>query len=84
MLETDCPYMAPEPFRGKRCSSLYLPYIAEKIAEVRDTTVEEIARVTMDTENSFLGLYKVVKEYLTTSLSGKNYRILQQCFFQTF
>jgi len=53
MLETDCPYMAPEPFRGKRCSSLYLPYIAEKIAEVRGTSVEEIARVTMENGKRF-------------------------------
>jgi len=53
MLETDCPYMAPEPFRGKRCSSLYLPYIAEKIAEVRDTTIDEIARITMENGKRF-------------------------------
>jgi len=56
MLETDCPYMAPEPFRGKRCSSLYLPYIATKIAEVRGTTTEEIARVTMENGKRFFGI----------------------------
>jgi len=53
MLETDCPYMTPVPFRGKRNSSLYLPYIAGKIAEVRGTTVEEIARVTMENGAQF-------------------------------
>ena len=46
MLETDCPYMAPEPYRGKRNSSLYLPQIAEKFAEVRGVAVEEIAEAT--------------------------------------
>lgn len=35
LLETDCPYMAPEPYRGRRNSSLYLPYVVEKIARVK-------------------------------------------------
>lgn len=48
MLETDCPYLAPEPVRGKRNSSLYLPYIAEKIAEVRGMEMEEVAALTME------------------------------------
>ena len=48
MLETDCPYMAPEPVRGRRCSSLFLPYIAEKIAGVRGMTQQEVAALTMD------------------------------------
>jgi TatD DNase family protein len=48
MLETDCPYMAPEPYRGKRNSSLYLPQIAEKIAEARGIAVDEIATATME------------------------------------
>ena len=34
VLETDCPYLAPTPFRGKRNSSLYLPYVVEAIADV--------------------------------------------------
>lgn len=46
LLETDCPYMAPEPYRGKRNSSLYLPYVVEKIAELKGVTVEEVERVT--------------------------------------
>jgi TatD DNase family protein len=48
MLETDCPYMAPEPMRGRRNSSLYLPYIAEKIAETRGLSAEDVATVTME------------------------------------
>ena len=48
VLETDCPYMAPEPHRGKRNSSLYLPHIIEKIAEIKGTTKEIVTQVTYD------------------------------------
>ena len=46
LLETYCPYMAPEPFRGKRNSSLYLPYVVQKIAEIKGVSTEEVERVT--------------------------------------
>ena len=46
LLETDCPYMAPEPFRGKRNSSLYLPYVVEKIAQIKGISKEEVEKVT--------------------------------------
>lgn len=46
LLETDCPYMAPEPYRGKRNESSYLPYIVEKIAELKHVTPEEVERIT--------------------------------------
>ena len=49
VLETDCPYMAPEPFRGKRNHPGYLYRMAERLAEIRGLTVEEIHRIT--TEN---------------------------------
>ena len=49
VLETDCPYMAPEPFRGKRNHPGYLYRMAEKLAEIRGLSVEEIHAVT--TEN---------------------------------
>jgi len=57
LLETDCPYMAPEPYRGKRNSSLYLPYVVEKIAEIKGISVEEVERVTE--ENARKLFYKV-------------------------
>ncbi|MCL2427148.1 MAG: TatD family hydrolase [Oscillospiraceae bacterium] len=53
MLETDCPYLAPEPKRGRRNSSLYLPYIAEKIADVRGITREEVATATTENGKRF-------------------------------
>ena len=46
LLETDCPYMAPEPYRGKRNSSLYLPYVVKKIAEIKGISADEVERVT--------------------------------------
>ena len=42
LLETDCPYMAPVPFRGKRCDSSMIPFSAERIAEVRKTDVQTL------------------------------------------
>ena len=46
LLETDCPYMAPEPYRGKRNDSSYIPYVVAKIAELKEITKEEVERVT--------------------------------------
>jgi TatD DNase family protein len=46
VLETDAPYLAPVPFRGKRNECSYLKYVAEKLAEVKKVSVEEIAEIT--------------------------------------
>ena len=48
LIETDCPYMAPEPFRGRRCDSTMVPKMAEKIAELRGLPVEQIAKITRE------------------------------------
>ena len=48
VLETDCPYMAPEPHRGKRNDPSFLPFMARKLAEIRGISVEEAARVTWE------------------------------------
>ena len=48
LLETDCPYLAPVPFRGKRNSSLLLPYVVEVLAECRGITTEEVERITKE------------------------------------
>jgi TatD DNase family protein len=50
MLETDAPYLAPVPNRGKRNEPAYVPLIAEVLAELKETSVEEVARFT--TENA--------------------------------
>jgi TatD DNase family protein len=48
LIETDSPYLAPVPFRGKPNYPLYVRYVAEHIAELRGTTVEDIARISSD------------------------------------
>ena len=46
LLETDSPYLAPVPNRGKRNTSLNLPYIANKIAEIKNISYDEVIRIT--------------------------------------
>lgn len=46
VLETDCPYMAPVPFRGKRCDSSMIPFMAEKAAEIKNKSPQEILDMT--------------------------------------
>lgn len=46
VLETDCPYLAPEPYRGKRNNSSYLKYAAEEIAKIKGITCEEVLEQT--------------------------------------
>lgn len=48
VLETDCPYLAPEPNRGKRNSSLNIPYVVKALAEIKGLDEEEIRRVTWE------------------------------------
>ena len=46
LLETDCPYLAPVPKRGRRNEPAYVKYIAEKVAEIRNISLEEVANQT--------------------------------------
>lgn len=48
LIETDCPYLSPEPHRGERNDSRNVHYVAEKIASVKGRTLEEIAEITYD------------------------------------
>lgn len=50
MIETDCPYMTPEPFRGKRNEPVLVKYVAERIARIKNLTVERVGEIT--TENA--------------------------------
>lgn len=56
VLETDAPYLAPVPYRGKRNTSLYLPYVAEQIAEIKGITTEEVVE---QTEKNSRALYNL-------------------------
>lgn len=56
LLETDCPYLAPTPHRGERNSSLYLPLVADKIAQLKGITSEEVIEIThRNAERLFFG-----------------------------
>ena len=46
VLETDCPYLAPTPFRGKRNDSSKIAYVAEELAAIKQISVEEVIRIT--------------------------------------
>lgn len=56
VLETDCPYLAPEPYRGSRNSSLYLPLVAEAMAEIKKCPPEEVCRITYENACRLYGL----------------------------
>lgn len=56
LLETDCPYLAPEPHRGKRNSSLYIPHIAQEIADLRGITYEEVVAQTEQNAKMLFGI----------------------------
>lgn len=51
LIETDCPYMAPEPFRGKRCDSTMVERMAMKLAEIKNIDAQQMANITC--ENAF-------------------------------
>ncbi|MBE5908036.1 MAG: TatD family deoxyribonuclease [Lachnospiraceae bacterium] len=52
LLETDCPYMAPEPFRGMRNDSTYIPYVIETIAKIKEITQDEVMITTRENARS--------------------------------
>lgn len=56
MVETDCPYLAPAPDRGKRCEPRHTRLVAEKIAEIRGRSLQEIAAQTTATAETFFRL----------------------------
>jgi len=58
MVETDCPYLAPVPFRGKRCEPAYARLVAESIAAARGIPLQEIAEATTETAEKFFRFKK--------------------------
>lgn len=55
VLETDAPYLAPAPYRGKRNESSYIPIIAEKLAEIKQVSIEQIAKITTHNSDKIFG-----------------------------
>ena len=56
LLETDCPYLAPVPFRGKRNSSLNIPYVIEEIARIKHISPEVVEAVTYENARKLFGI----------------------------
>lgn len=56
LIETDCPYMAPEPYRGRRNDSRYVPLVAAKLAELRGLTPQEAGRITAENAMRLFGI----------------------------
>lgn len=56
VLETDCPYLAPEPYRGKRNNSSYIRFAAEEIARIKNVTYEEVVSQTEKNARELYGL----------------------------
>ena len=58
MIETDAPYLAPHPYRGKRNEPAFVPLVAEEIARLKGLTIEEIAQATTTNAKKFFGIDK--------------------------
>lgn len=56
LLETDCPYLAPEPYRGKRNQSEYIFYVAKQLAEIKNLSREEVLEITNKNAKKFYGI----------------------------
>ncbi|MRX72943.1 YchF/TatD family DNA exonuclease [Bacillus lacus] len=56
LIETDCPYLTPHPYRGKRNEPGYVKFVAEEIAELRGVSFEEIAKQTSDNARKLFGI----------------------------
>ena len=61
LLETDSPYLAPVPFRGKRNESTYIIYIAKKIAEIKKVDISKVASVTSNNAIKLFDIQQVIK-----------------------
>ena len=57
-LETDSPYLAPVPFRGKRNESSYVKHVAERVADILDLTTKEVAQKTTENAVNLFNLKK--------------------------
>lgn len=56
LLETDCPYLAPVPYRGKRNNSSYLSYVVQVLAQIKGLSEEEVIRITRENGEKLFGM----------------------------
>ena len=76
VLETDCPYLAPEPNRGKRNESAYIQYVAEEIARLKGISVEEVLTQTEINAKQNGLLSRCVASDLETDVPSENRKTL--------
>ncbi len=62
LIETDCPYLTPVPFRGQRNEPAYVSYVLEKMAELVGVSFEEMAKITTENASRLFGLYNLMEE----------------------
>ena len=62
LIETDCPFLAPEPFRGKRNEPGYVPLIAQKLADIKGLSIDDIGRITAFNANRMFGIAPEMEE----------------------
>ena len=56
VLETDCPYLTPVPFRGKRNEPIYTKYVAEEVARIKEISVEQVIKITTENAKKIYGI----------------------------
>ena len=56
MIETDCPFMTPEPYRGKRNEPVLVKYVAQRIAEIKNLSLEKVAEITARNARELFGI----------------------------
>ena len=59
MLETDAPYMAPEPYRGSRCDSSMIPRMAETVAQLKGLDPQQVLQITLENGKRFFQIEEV-------------------------
>ncbi|ATO49464.1 MULTISPECIES: TatD family hydrolase [Brevibacillus] len=60
LIETDCPYLTPHPFRGKRNESAYVKYVAEEMAQIHGLPYEELAKITADNARRLFNIRETI------------------------
>ena len=62
LIETDCPYLAPQPVRGKRNEPAYVKYVAERLAELKGLTFDDIGRITSFNAMNLFKIERIAEE----------------------
>jgi TatD DNase family protein len=63
LIETDCPYLAPDPYRGSRNDSSLMIFTAQKIADLREINIEEVANITFENAKTFYNITEMLQTY---------------------